>query len=41
MTETEHRLRVAMNNLILMIALNEQFRLGVEDFEASAVHFRF
>lgn len=34
MTETEHRLRVAMNNLILMIALNEQFRLGVEDFEA-------
>mgnify|MGYP001668145924 CR=1 FL=1 len=34
MTENEHRLRVAMNNLILMIALNEQFRLGIEDFEA-------
>ena len=34
MTENEHRLRAAMNNLILMITLNEQFRLGVEDFEA-------
>lgn len=34
MTENEHRLRVAMNNLILMIALNEQFRLGIKDFEA-------
>ncbi len=34
MTETENRLRSAMNNLLLMITLTDQIKQGVADFEA-------